>query len=183
MIWLYIAIAVVVGIPLLLAAVGMFLPRGHVNTRSARFARSPQAVWDVITDFAGATTWRTGLARVEMLPPVGGKASFVEHGKDGKLPFVVEEQVAPRRLVMRILDKGLAFGGCWILEVAADGDGARLTITEDGFIRNPIFRTLSRTVFSTSATIEQYLRGLGAHFGETVTPAAAERLHAAGSAG
>lgn len=183
MTWLTIAIAVVVGIPLVLAAIGLSLPRGHVNTRTVRLARSPQDVWDVISDFAGAAAWRTELKRVELRPPVDGKPSFVEHGKHGTMPFVVEELVAPQRLVVRILDAGLAFGGCWILEVAPDGDGARLTITEDGFIKNPIFRTLARTVYSTSSTIEQYLRGLGTHLGETVSPVAAARLHAGGSPG
>ena len=41
----------------------------------------------------------------------------------------------------------------------------QLTITEDGFIKNPIFRLLAKTVFSTVATIEQLMTDLGRHLG------------------
>jgi len=59
----------------------------------------------------------------------------------------------------------LSFGGRWIYELAPDGAGTRLTITEDGFIKNPVFRLLSRTVFSTASTLERFLADLGAHLG------------------
>ena len=183
MIWIYIAIAIVVGIPLLLAAIGLLLAPGHVATRTARYARSPEQIWDVISDPVGAAAWRPELERVELRPPVDGRTSYVEHGKHGAIPFVVEELTPPRRMVVRILDDKLPFGGRWIFTVTREGEGeSRLTITEDGFVKNPIFRTLSRTVFSLSATLEKYLRSLGARFGETTTPEPGERVVWPGSA-
>jgi hypothetical protein len=38
-----------------------------------------------------------------------------------------------------------------------------LMITEEGFIKNPIFRFMSKTVFSTTKTLERFLADLGAH--------------------
>jgi len=48
------------------------------------------------------------------------------------------------------------------------GGSTTLTITEDGFVTNPIFRFLSRTVFSTASTLEKFLVDLGAHLGVPV---------------
>jgi hypothetical protein len=41
-----------------------------------------------------------------------------------------------------------------------------LDITENGFIKNPLFRTLSHLVFSPTASLEAYLKALAARFGE-----------------
>ena len=50
------------------------------------------------------------------------------------------------------------------------GDGASLTITEDGHISNAFFRFMSRFVFGYTSTMEAYLIDLGNKFGEEVTP-------------
>ena len=52
----------------------------------------------------------------------------------------------------------------------------RVTVTEDGFVKNPIFRFLSRTVFSLTATQEKWLRALAAHVGANATPEPAEPI-------
>ena len=62
-----------------------------------------------------------------------------------------------RRLVTRIADTGLPFGGQWTYELVPDGEGTRLTITEDGEVYNPLFRFVSRFVMGHTATIERYL--------------------------
>ena len=76
----------------------------------------------------------------------------------------VEDQ-APALRITRIADPELPFGGRWIYELVAAEGGTRLTITEDGFITNPIFRVLSKTVFSTSASLERFLTDLARHLG------------------
>src|SRR5215203_2646059 len=86
-----------------------------------------------------------------------------EHTTQGTSLFEVVEDRATERRVTRIADDKLPFGGRWIYELRAEGTGTRVTITEDGFIKNPVFRFLSKTVFSTTATIEKFLHDLGAH--------------------
>jgi hypothetical protein len=46
----------------------------------------------------------------------------------------------------------------------------QITITERGEVYNPIFRFMSRYVFSHHATIDAYLTALGKKLGESVTP-------------
>jgi hypothetical protein len=86
---------------------------------------------------------------------------------------VVYEEVEadpPRRLVARIADPSLPYGGSWTYVVAPERDGSRVTITEDGVVRNPIFRFVSRFVLGHHATQDAFLRALGRRFGQEATP-------------
>jgi hypothetical protein len=69
-----------------------------------------------------------------------------------------------------VVDDGLPFGGTWTWELAPAGGGTRLTITEAGFIRNPIFRLMSRLFFPPTGTMEKYLRALAAELGDSAEP-------------
>ncbi len=160
--WVFVAVAVLVGLVVLMAIVGSMLPKGHVASRRARFVPSPEAVFAVVTDFAGGASWRSDLERVEMLPDQGGLPAFREHGP---IAMRVEELHAPDRLVTRIADPDLPFGGTWTWELSADGTGTAITVTERGEVRNPIFRFLSRFVFGHTATLDRVLADLGAKVG------------------
>jgi hypothetical protein len=73
--------------------------------------------------------------------------------------------------VTRIADPDLPFGGSWTYEIrAAEDGGSVVVITEDGEVRNPIFRFVSRFLFGHTATLDGYLRALGRKFSEDVTP-------------
>jgi len=172
--WIALAVAgALSGLLLLIAAIGACLPRDHRVTRSAVLHRSPAEVFAVIVDFAGAPAWRSDLRGVRMLAPgPDGRTRFVEDSKHGKMLLEVEELRPPERLVTRIADDSLPFGGRWIIEVAPAGPGTRVTVTEAGFVRNPVFRFLSKLVFGHSATLEAYLVALGRRFGEAVRPEA-----------
>ena len=65
----------------------------------------------------------------------------------------------------RIADPTLPYGGTWTFEVIQDGRSSVVRITENGEVRNPIFRFLSRFAFSKTASIEAYLRALGSRMG------------------
>ncbi len=161
MIWiLYVSIALVV-LVLSMALVGLALPAGHVAARSASFASSPEIVWRALADLDGHVRWRRGVKRIEQLDAT----TFREHGPNGAITYAIEADEPPVRRITRIADDKLPFGGRWIYELAEAGGGTRLTITEDGFVKNPIFRLLSKTVFSPTRTIEQFLADLGTHLG------------------
>ena len=69
-------------------------------------------------------------------------------------------------LVLRIADPTLPFGGTWTYIVKAAPAGSTLTITEDGFVSNPLFRFMSRFVFGHYATIDTYLKNVAKKFNE-----------------
>ena len=168
--WVLIVVGSLVAIAALAMVAGLLLPKGHKASKTLRLKRSPAEVWAVITDYAAMTSWRTNLARVERLADQDGKQVWKEVTQDGwELPLADEVVEAPRRLVRRIEDPKLPFGGNWTYEIEPAAEGCLITITENGEVSNPLFRLMSR--FSDpSATIVQYLGGLAKRFGEEAEP-------------
>ncbi|MEJ7813055.1 MAG: SRPBCC family protein [Gemmatimonadaceae bacterium] len=182
--WVLIAVAVLAAVVLLVVITGLALPRAHIAARSARLAAPPERVWAMVSEPARFPTWRSSVTAVDALPPAtDGRARWREIGGDGRITYELVAASPPRagpgRLVTRIADPSLPFGGEWEMSVAASDSGAAgaggtvVTITERGEVRNPIFRFVSRFVMGHASTIERYLRDLGRALGESVTPAPA----------
>ena len=154
-----------VGLVIALLAIGACLPPGHVATSGIRIGSSPQQVWDVASDYATWATWAPGVKSMERLPDrvVEADEMYQNAGEKGRRH--PDPADPPRRRVTRILDEGLPFGGSWTWEFAADGAGTRVTLTEDGVIRNLLFRALSRFVFGHHATLEKFLAALAKRMG------------------
>jgi uncharacterized protein YndB with AHSA1/START domain len=171
--WFLVTLAVLVGIALLIFLVGAMLPRQHVSSRAAVYKQSADEIWSVITDPQKFPEWRKSVKQVVLLPPVQGQASWREvdaHG--GAIPYEIIESTAPRRLITRIADLKLPFGGTWTYELSPAPDGGTvLRITENGEIYNRVFRFVARFFMGYARTQEEYLRDLGNKFGETVAVA------------
>lgn len=179
--WALIAGAVLVGVILVIVIVGALLPRDHVATMSARIAATPDAVWETITTPAQFPSWRADVTSVDLLPPTPTGPSWREHSRNGAITMVVALAEPPHRLIGRIADKNLPYGGEWEYRVEPDGSaGSVVTITERGSVYNPVFRFVSRFIMGHTATIDGYLRALGRKFGSEPTPAVvatAEPVH------
>ncbi|HZE89354.1 MAG TPA: SRPBCC family protein [Verrucomicrobiae bacterium] len=158
----------------LVVVTGLALPKGHRAACSARYRRPPAEVWAVIADFGAGASWRADLKSVERGPDRNGHPVWIEVGRNGRIPLEIEEADRGRRIVTRIADDSLPFGGTWTFELRGTDGGTTLTITEDGEIRNAVFRTMARFVFGYHATMEGYLEALGRRLGETVAPARVE---------
>jgi uncharacterized protein YndB with AHSA1/START domain len=170
--WILWIIGGLVALGLVIYVIGLLLPQSHVASSSARFAAKPDALWASLTDVAAFPQWRRDVTRVEILPDENGQRGWREYGRQGTVTYRVVESVPQRRLVSRIADEHLPYGGTWTYELAPAGDGTRLTITERGEIYNPVFRFVARFVMGHTATMNGVLRALGARHGERVTPGA-----------
>lgn len=161
--WALLVVGVLVLLVALAAIVGAMLPRSHSTSRKARFRASPEALYAVI---AGPPDWRTGVKSYGVLPDQDGRKRWWEEDTHRqKVTFELVEERPPTRIAVRIADPGLPFGGTWTFDIApADGGGSDLRIREDGEIYNVIFRFMARFFFGYTASIEGYLRDLGAKF-------------------
>jgi uncharacterized protein YndB with AHSA1/START domain len=166
--WIIILLALPVLLIGLLAGIGFLIPEKHSATCTATIPATPDEVFRLITDFDGGAKWREGLERVERLDGVNGRASWIEHTDYGPIALEVVETDAPKRLVTRVADEDLPFGGTWTYTLEADGDHCRVSITEDGEIKNPVFRTFTLFVFGYHRNLGQYLGDVGRHFGADV---------------
>jgi hypothetical protein len=169
--WLLFAGAVVVGVVVLVCLIGVLIPKKHTATRMARFNESPEVIWQTITDYEKFPQWRSNVTRVEPMPSTNGWPAHREWDDHGNvLPMETAEFDPPRRLVGRIADPSLPFGGTWTMEISKAAGGSTMRITEDGEIRSPVFRFVSRFFLGYTATMDTYLKDLGRKFGESVQP-------------
>src|SRR5262245_32768383 len=131
--WAAIVLGALIGAIALVALIGLLLPKSHVARASARYSKTPEELWAVITDFAAQPTWRSDLASATQVTGKAGPPVWQERQKNGQtMPLATTEAVPPRRLVRTIADSTLPFGGRWIYDLASEGGGTRLTITEEG---------------------------------------------------
>jgi hypothetical protein len=154
----------------LVVVIGALLPRDHVASVSAKIAAPPAAVWSAIVQPDAFPTWRGDVTRVEMLTSTDNGPSWREYTRRGALTMGIEQSDPPHRVVTRILDRDLPYGGAWEYDISADGaSGSSVTITERGWVSNPLFRFVSRFIMGQTSSMDTYLRALGKHFGSEPT--------------
>ena len=136
--WILIALVVVAAVVAVIAAIGARLPRDHVASRSLALRRPAEEVWLAIMQATAASG----------------------------VPVDVVESDPPRRQVTRIKDTEKMFGGTWTITVTPSPTGSTLTITEAGWVGNPIFRFVSRYVMGHHATMDGMLKDVAKKFGE-----------------
>jgi uncharacterized protein YndB with AHSA1/START domain len=168
--WLLVLVGIVVAIVAGAALIGATVPRHHRVTREASYQQPPQVVWEAITDHKKFPEWRKTIAKVEPLPSVNGKPVWREVNYHGEgVPYEVVDAIPPSRLITRIADPKLPYGGTWTFEISPNPVGATLRITEDGEVRNVIYRFMIRYMFGYKITLDAYLKALGQKFGENVS--------------
>jgi uncharacterized protein YndB with AHSA1/START domain len=164
--WALIVVVAVVALLGLVAAAGAMLPRSHVARRSLRLRRAAASeVWALVADLSTASSWRRDVKRTERAADRNGHAVWVEHGANGAIAFEILEAVPPRRLVTEIVDSSM-FGGTWTYDIVPEEDATVLTITENGWVANPVFRLVAKYGFGHHATIDAYLKNVATRFGE-----------------
>jgi hypothetical protein len=128
--WIVILVGGLVLLVGIIAAIGAMLPRTHVASRTLRVRRPPPDAWTAITHAMASSD----------------------------VPTDTVDSDPPLRLVSRVKDTEKMFGGTWTVVVAPVADGSSVTITEDGWVANPIFRFVSRFVIGHHATMDAMLK-------------------------
>jgi len=156
--WLIYGGVILVGVAALIVLIGALLPKEHVASRKILLPASQNDVFALI---AGPSDWR-GL-KYELLTASPLKWRETDAGGEA-ITYERVETTAPSRIVNRIADPKLPFGGSWTYVIAPNGTGSEITVTENGEVYNPLFRFVSKFIMGHSATIEKYQRDLAAHF-------------------
>jgi uncharacterized protein YndB with AHSA1/START domain len=152
-------LGVIVILVLAVIAIGYALPVAHVASRDATLPAPPERVFAALQDVDRFPSWRSDVKSVDVLARTP-RLRWREDGSNGPITFEVQEHDPPRRMVSRIADTSLPFGGSWTYVLTPAGTGTRIAITENGEVYNPLFRFMSRFVFGHTATMEAYLRDL-----------------------
>lgn len=163
---------IIIGLAILVAiiyAIGLGLPRTHRAESRITLETPPQAVWTVVRDPSALVgTWST-LKSAKRVQGAGGREVW-EQDAGFPMRLIVESADPPRRMVTRIdADEDAAFGGTWTYSLTPAGRGTTLSIVEDGYVGNPLFRVLM-AVMGTHRTLDGYLRALADKLDEPVKP-------------
>ena len=156
--WLIYAGLAVLIISAIIVLIGAMLPKQHVASGKVLVSAS---AGDVFALIAGPSNWRG--VKYELLSDSPLNWRETESGGDA-ITYERIETSPPKRIVNRIADPKLPFGGSWTYEIAATGNATELTITENGEVYNPLFRFVSRFIIGHTATIEKFQRSLTKHF-------------------
>ncbi len=156
--WLLVVVLALAGVLVLIIVIGALLPRKHTVSRTVSLRQPAETVWSLIS---GPPTWRPDVRNYEELPAHDGHRMWHETDKSGQtITYEAIESEAPRRLVVRIADPKLPFGGTWTYDITPSGQSCSLTITEDGEVYNPLFRFVSRFIMGQTATLDAYIKAL-----------------------
>lgn len=155
-----IGVGVLIGLALLVAAIGALLPKAHTATRSAVFQARPEQLFALID---GPQTWRSDVKKYDLLVAQNGHKRWQETDAHGRtIRYEAVEREAPKLLRTRIITEDLPYSGTWTLRLEPKEGSTVLEITEEGEVYNPLFRFVSRFVLGQSSTIARYLRDLRA---------------------
>jgi uncharacterized protein YndB with AHSA1/START domain len=157
---LFYAATAIVALVLIIMGIGYALPQRHVASVQGIVSRPPADVFGKLSDVERYPEWRSDVEQVEVLSR--NPLRWREHTGGDVITYEVVESDAPRRLVVRIADADLPFGGSWTYELRPEGSTTHLTITERGEVFDPFFRFMSRFVFGHTATMERVLTFLQA---------------------
>jgi uncharacterized protein YndB with AHSA1/START domain len=167
-----IVVATLVALVALLAVIGMLVPRDHVAGVTITVRQPPDSIWKVVRDLGGVPQWWSEMKKSERGPDGAGIERWQQEVGGFKMALLIETEEPPRRLVTRIdSPPDGPFGGTWTYDLTPVDSGTKFTVTERGWIGNPLFRFMSRFIFGYYGTQESYLRALGRRFGEEVAPA------------
>jgi uncharacterized protein YndB with AHSA1/START domain len=161
LLWIGLGLVVLVAA---VAIIGWLLPVAHTASSQAVFSVPASDVYAAVSDVEHYPRWWPEISRVDMLPTDSGRIRFREHMSTGAVVMEIHEAQYPTRLVTRIADPDQPFGGTWTFEIAPEGSGSRLTITERGEVYNPIFRFMARFVFGYTGTMDSCLAALERRF-------------------
>ena len=137
--WLLYVMAGAATLVALMALIGARLPRDHHASRTVTLPRPPADVWPIV----------------------------IRNASTASVPVDVLESTPPFRLVTRVKESEKNFGGTWTIVIAPVGGGSTLTITEDGWVANPIFKFISRYVIGHTATMDGLMKTVEAEIGST----------------
>jgi uncharacterized protein YndB with AHSA1/START domain len=167
-------VRIIIGLAILAAvilAIGLTLPKSHRATSRISLEKSPEEVWSVIRDPAALVGIWSELKSARQVQRAGGREVWEQNAGGFPMRLIIESANPPRRLVTRIdADEKAAFGGTWTYTLTPTGhSGTTLSIVEDGYINNPVFRVMIALI-GKHRTLDGYLKALADKFDEAVKP-------------
>jgi hypothetical protein len=169
MMWLLLIPAIVVAAIIALFIFGLLQPVKHSVTRPILLKQRPEAVFSALDKVDDLPSWSGTVVRVEHIPDRNSQPATRQVTKFGMtLTVITLERQLPTRLVTSVRKDDGPVWGTWTYELTPEGEGCRLAITENGEMKNPLFRALGR-LRGLDTSIRLQLTDLARKFGGEAT--------------
>ena len=169
MIWVLIIAGTVLAAAVALVVFGLLQPVKHSVSRSIILKQKPDAIFAVVDRAEDFPSWSSMITRATRIPDRDGRMATRETIKFGMTIIATTlERTPPTHLVVQAEQEGGPVWGTWTYRLETVGDGCRVSITEEGEMRNPIFRALAE-LRGLDASIKIQLKDLARKFGEAPT--------------
>jgi uncharacterized protein YndB with AHSA1/START domain len=166
-------IRIIVGLAILAAiilAIGLAMPKNHRAESRVTLEKGIDDVWAVVRNPAALVGIWSELKSSRRTQGAGGREVWEQDAGGFPMRLIIESSDPPRRLVTRIdADEQAAFGGTWTYTLSSAGNGTAVSIVEDGYVNNALFRVMM-TLMGKHRTLDGYLKALGDKFDEAVKP-------------
>jgi uncharacterized protein YndB with AHSA1/START domain len=147
---------------LVLAGFALYLlgraqPGRHTASITFTLPKPRAVVWAALTDYAAMPKWWPAVRAIRFeTRPNGDVLTWNTNAHGREVAFRTRDEKAPARLVREIVGDDLPFGGTWTYDLIEEAGATRVTLTEDGFIRPPLFRGLARLFMKPDATMRDF---------------------------
>lgn len=160
-----IVVGVIVALLIAVPLIGYLLPVKHVAGVRAVLDCSVDRLWQRLATFTEYPSWRRGIAQVITT----SDSNWKEVDQRGEAVMYETVELLPnRRLVRRIADKDLPYGGTWTIELAELGpQKTQVDISEAGEVYNPIFRFVSKFITGRHGSMSAFMEDLAKIEGAT----------------
>jgi hypothetical protein len=144
---------------------GARLPYDHSVSVTGVVAAPPEKVFKLITDVANGPSWRPAVKSVTTLQHDNGRDHWVEYLAHGQyMTFLATRTEAPTRRDVQLDEPSASYGGTWIYELSPGPDPATTTlrITENGFIKPPLYRFVMVRIMGPTRNLDEYMKDIQA---------------------
>ncbi len=143
---------------------GRAVPAEGVLERSVVAQAPIEEVWALLSDPSRRPEWHPDVRAIARVEDRDGHAVWREVDEGGdRFDWLVVESTAPRRFVVEAADpEQLGIEARWTWDLAEEGDGTRVTLTERSRIANPVWRGAYVLRYGADAAVEAELDALRA---------------------
>jgi ribosome-associated toxin RatA of RatAB toxin-antitoxin module len=166
--WFLVIVGIFIFIFLVFLIWGLLQPVKHSITRSMHLKQKPETVFAVVDNSTNLPNWSSTVMQVESLPDRDGKPVARVTMRWGHMQMIMTQLDCspPTRLVISMAKEDGPTLGTWTYQLAAENEGCRITLTEEGEMKNPFFRAIGR-MRGLDANVVQTLRDLAKKFDES----------------
>jgi len=166
--WFLVIVGIFIFIFLVFLIWGLLQPVKHSITRSMHLKQKPETVFAVVDNSTNLPNWSSTVVQVESLPDRDGKPVARVTMRWGHMQMIMTQLDCspPTRLVISMAKEDGPTLWTWTYQLTAENEGCRITLTEEGEMKNPFFRAIGR-MRGLDANVVQTLRDLAKKFDES----------------